>query len=226
MTTVEIPTQAQQSKHEQPPAGPVVLKGISWAVYEALLADLERSGQHVYLTYDRGTLEIMPPSPFHERYKTALGRLIETLSTELAIPTTGLGSTTFKREDLARGLEPDECYYVQHAPQMEGRFELDLLRDPPPDLAIEMDHTHHAKGRDGIYAALGVPEVWQFDGGRIRAFKRTHDGRYEAIEYSLAFPFLKVTELERFLQLARTTNDFRAAVAFRDWLRETQGPKP
>jgi len=202
----------------------VVLRGITWDLYESLRNATDRTGQRVYMTYDQGTLEIMAPSPFHERFKTALGRLIEMLSTELAIPTAGLGSTTIKREDLARGLEPDECYYVQHAAQMEGRLELDLRRDPPPDLAVEMDYTHHAKDRSKIYGSLGVPELWQFDSEHLLAFKRNPDGGYERIEYSIAFPFLKVAELERFLKIARQTNDFQAAMAFRDWLRQNHRP--
>lgn len=226
MTIAELPAQPMTpAAAEQPPLGPIVLKGISWAAYESLVADLERSGQHIYLTYDQGNLEIMPPSPFHERYKTVIGRLIETMSMEMGIPIAGLGSTTFKREDLARGLEPDECYYVQRVKEMRGKFEIDLLRDPPPDLAIEMDHTHHAKKRDGIYAALGVPEFWQYDGERLRAFRRDETGQYQPIEFSVAFPFLRVAELERFLRVARETDDYEAAVALRDWLRQTHGRK-
>src|SRR4051812_35754367 len=114
MTTTTLPPTAAQAPRplDPPPAAPIVLRGVSWDVYESLLGQLERAGQHLYLTYDRGNLEIMPPSPFHERYKTILGRMIETMSVELDIPIVGLGSTTCRREDLKRGLEPDECYYV------------------------------------------------------------------------------------------------------------------
>ena len=207
-------------------AQPVLLRGISWEVYEGLLADLERSNQKMYLTYDRGVLEIMPPSPFHERYKTLLGRFIEVMSLELDIPVYGLGSTTFKRQDLEKGLEPDECYYVQHEQLMGARTEIDLLQDPPPDLAIEMDHTHHAANRESIYAALGVPEIWQFNGTNLHGMVRTAAGAYEPIESSVAFPFLRLNDLERFLRLRGTMTQHQAVIEFRNWIRATYGRKP
>jgi Uma2 family endonuclease len=205
-------------------SGPIVLQGISWDVYESLLAQLERVRQRIYLTYDRGTLEIMPPSPFHEKYKTIIARLIETLSLELNIPIVSLGSTTFKREDLERGLEPDECYYVQHAARMSNRFELDMQVDPPPDLAVEMDYTHHAVDRDAVYGALGVPEIWQYDGNRLIASRRNDSGEYEPTETSVAFPFLLISDIARFVQMSRTAGEHAAVIAFRDWVRQTKGP--
>ena len=65
---------------------------------------------------------------------------------------------------LARGLAPDECYYIANAPQVAGRDHIDLRTDPPPDLAIEVDVTSSSLNRMGIYAALAVPEVWRLDG--------------------------------------------------------------
>jgi Uma2 family endonuclease len=197
----------------------ILLHGISWDVYEGLLNDLEQSNQKMYLTYDRGVLEIMPPSPFHERYKTLLGRFIEVISLELEIPIYGLGSTTFKRRELKKGLEPDECYYVQHEARMGAKTEIDLAQDPPPDLAIEMDYTHHAINRESVYAALGVPEIWQFNGSRLRGLRRSDGGTYEPIEVSIAFPFLRLSDLERFLQPSEGKSQHTAVVEFRDWLR-------
>jgi Uma2 family endonuclease len=205
---------------------PILLHGITWAVYEGLLRDLENSHQRMYLTYDRGTLEIMAPSSFHEQYKSVIDRLIGVLSLELNIPIASFGSTTFKREDIERGLEPDECYYIQHEPRMGTKFDLDLASDPPPDLAIEMDYTHHAIDRDDVYSALGVPEIWQFDGKRLIASKRNQAGQYEITDKSIAFPFLLISDIERFVLMARTHGQHMAVMAFRDWLRQTHLPKP
>lgn len=211
-------------RREPPPeGGPVILRGISWSTYEDLVDQLVRSKQRVYLTYDRGVLEIMSPSLFHERFKRLLGTLIDILRLELRIPVVALGSTTQKRVDLARGLEPDECYYVQHAPQMMARWELDLATDPPPDLAIEVDYTHHEIDREDVYAALGVPELWQFDGQSLRALLRGVDGAYHPTEVGAAFPFLRIADVDRFLKLARDDEE-RAIHAFRDWVRTTHGP--
>jgi Uma2 family endonuclease len=205
---------------------PILLHGITWAVYEGLLKDLENSRQKMYLTYDRGILEIMPPSSFHEQYKSVIDRLIGVLSLELNIPIASFGSTTFKREDIERGLEPDECYYIQHESRMGAKFDLNLASDPPPDLAIEMDHTHHAIDRDDVYSALGVPEIWQFDGERLIASKRNEAGQYETIKKSIAFPFLLISDFERFALMARKHGQHAAVMAFRDWLRQTHLPRP
>jgi Uma2 family endonuclease len=218
--TIDISTPESVATH------PVLLRGISWAVYESMLRDLERSGQRIYLTYDRGILEIMPPSPFHERYKRLIGRFIDTISLERGIPIVGLGSTTFRREDLERGVEPDECYYVQHEAEMGARFELDLRKDPPPDLAVEMEYTRHLLDRVSVYSALGVPEIWKYDGERLTGLQRGDEGGYHPITKSAAFPFLNLADVERFLNAARNQTEDVAVRAFRDWVRQNYAAKP
>jgi Uma2 family endonuclease len=225
MTTLAAPSQPTSTAvtgDDRPGDGPILLAGVSWRTYESLLADIERSGQHLYLTYDRGRLEIMPPSPFHERYKKLIDRLIDAINFEWEVPICALGSTTFRREDLSRGLEPDECYYVQHEAEMGAKERIDLSTDPPPDLAIEMDHSHHAIDRDDIYAALGVPEIWLFDGTRLRGFRRTADAAYAPITDSVAFPRLKLADLERFLVMGAAASQESAVRAFRQFLRDNR----
>src|SRR5882672_4703239 len=171
----------------------IVLHGVSWQTYETLLREIGE--QHIFLTYDRGDLEIMAPSNFHERYKKVVARLIEILTLELDIPIVSGGNTTFRREDLEKGLEPDECYYVQHEPQMRDKWEVDLSQDPPPDLVLEMDYTHHALDRESIYAALGVPELWRCNGNRLEVLLLGTNGAYQLSTKSLAFPFLPVDQI-------------------------------
>jgi Uma2 family endonuclease len=195
-----------------------VLHGVSWQTYEMLLRDIGE--QHVYLTYDRGELEVMAPSDFHERYKKIVGRLIETMTLELNIPIASVGSATFRREDVERGLEPDECYYVQHELQIRDNWKIDLRKDPPPDLAIEMDYTHHALDRESVYAALGVPEVWRFDGARLEVLVLSVSGSYESASKSRAFPFLPMDEFERFVLLAASTPETTLVRQFHDWVKQ------
>lgn len=199
----------------------IVLRGVSWSVYEALLRDL--ADQHVYLTYSGGDLELMSPSRRHETWKTRLGRLVENLAEELAIPMAPCGSTTFKREDLAKGLEPDECYYVQHEAAVRGDNEVDLSVAPPPDLVIEVDITYRALGREPIYAALGVPELWRFDGERLEFLALAADRSYQPLPRSLAFPMLSLSDLQRFVQMFRDgdKDDTSILRAFREWVRGT-----
>ena len=196
-----------------------VLHGISWSTYEALLQDL--GSQRVFLTYDRGELEIMPPLPIHERWTSVLRWLVEAISDELGISIKTYGSATFRREDLDRGLEPDSCYYVQHAPQMIAKDDLDLSKDPPPDLAVEVDITHRSIAREPIYAALRIPELWRFDRRRLCFLLLAGNGEYEEIARSTAFPFLDSTVASNFLATLPSGDDSTIRKIIRQWVRET-----
>src|SRR5258705_1908556 len=139
----------------------LLLEGISWDFYQTLLR--ETSERRLYMTYDEGRLEIMAPLPEHERIKTLIGGFIELISLERNIPMCRLGSTTFHRKRLAKGLEPDECYYIQHEQDVRGKKRIRLGFDPPPDLVVEVDISYRALNRERIYAAMGVPEIWHYD---------------------------------------------------------------
>jgi Uma2 family endonuclease len=116
----------------------LLLDGISWQFYERLLEEL--NDRPIRVTYDNGRLEIMRPVLPHELWRKRLGIMIGLMAVELDIEMEPLGQTTFKREDLEKGFEPDECYYIQHAEAVRGKDRLDLTIDPPPDLAVEVRH--------------------------------------------------------------------------------------
>ena len=145
--------------------------------------------------------------------------LFEAYADEISIEIEGLGSTTFDREDLQKGLEPDECYYVQNAHAVKGRQEFDFSVDPPPDLAIQIDISPPDVARQPIYAALGVPEFWKYDGNEVHFLKRTKEGQYVAADRSLAFPELPASELNRLLQVALADGQTAAVRALRGWSR-------
>ncbi len=196
----------------------MVLEGIRWKTYEALLEDL--AGQRLRLTYDRGALEIMSPRLDHEKYKTLLGRMVEAMTEELAIPLASAGSTTWKSLAKEKGLESDESYYVQNEPRMRGRLDFDPSEDPPPDLAIEVEITASALDRLGIYAALGVPEIWTYDGRKLSFLVLGRRGEYAAAVSSFAFGFLQPGDLERFLSKFQETDETTWIRGFRRWVRE------
>lgn len=87
---------------------------------------------------------------------------------ELDVDARRLGSKTFKREDLLKGFEPDSCFYIQHVEAISGKDEVDLNTDPPPDLVIEIDITSPSLPRLPIFAGVGVPEVWRYDGRQVQ----------------------------------------------------------
>lgn len=141
-----------------PPEQRVVLRNISWETYERLLAE-NADCSNPRLTYDRGILEIMSPSAEHAELSRAITLLVNVVTEELEIDVRGFGSTIFRREDLARGFEPDSCFYIQYVEDISGKSTLDFVIDPPPDLIIEVDLTNASLNKFSIYAQVGVPEI-------------------------------------------------------------------
>jgi Uma2 family endonuclease len=195
----------------------VILNHISWQTYQSLIIDFE-SEPAVRLTYDRGTLEIRMPLAPHETAKKILGRLIEAATEELDLEIRSLGSLTCNRQDLAKGLEPDQCYYIQHEPQVRGVASIDLGQRPPPDLAVEIDITSSSLNRFVIYADLGVPEIWRYDGRSLTMY-HLEDGEYLAIDRSVAIPALGTADICQFLGLSATMGENSLVKEFRQWLQ-------
>lgn len=181
-----------------PPEQKVILHGVSWRFYEQMQSELGDTNA-AHLAYDNGTLEITVPTFIHERPNRILADLVTTICVELGIDACNAGSTTFDREDLLKGCEPDTAFYIQNEPRIRGHLEIDLETDPPPDLVIEIDITHPSLDKLPIYAGLGVPEIWRSDGESV-SFYRLRGNAYEETEYSLALPILTSEITEDFLQ--------------------------
>jgi Uma2 family endonuclease len=195
----------------------VLFKNISWQTYRSLVKDFEQQPA-MRLTYDQGTLEIRMPLDPHETYKKLLGRLVEALTEELGIEIRSLGSRTCDREDLARGLEPDQCYYIQNEPLVWDKDQIDLTVDPPPDLAIEIDISSSSLDRFNIYIGLGVPEVWRYDGQTLTIY-HLENRQYLPCSHSTAFPLLAAVDIERFVELKKTTKENALVRLFREWVK-------
>jgi Uma2 family endonuclease len=164
----------------------VILHDVSWTTYEELLADLANQSA-VRLAYYQGTLEIMSPSTEHEIYNRIIALLVDILAEEIGVDIKRLGSSTFKRDDLKRGFEPDSCFYIQSFDRVKGKFHIDLANDPPPDLVVEVDVTSGSLNKFPIYAQVGVPEIWRYDGHELSIHKLT-GSNYIKAEQSSAFP--------------------------------------
>ena len=212
MTATLIPSQSSG----------ILLKNISWKTYESLLNELTQQ-RGIRLTYDRGNLEIMTPSAPHEGTKKILGRFVESVSEELNVEIRSLGSLTCRREDLARGLEPDQCYYIENEDVVWDKQQIDLNQDPPPDLVVEIDVTSSSIDRLSLYASLGVPEVWRYDGNRLIIYQLEAQ-EYTERDVSPTFPFLSQVEMLRFLELRRTTKENALIRLFREWVRSQIQP--
>jgi Uma2 family endonuclease len=193
------------------------LGGVPWDAYVLLREAPEN--YHVRMTYDRGALEIMSPSKRHEQAACMIGRLVDAWGEELGIPVASCRTMTLRREDLERGVEPDNCYYIQHESVMRARTELDLSSDPPPDLAIEIELSRHAIDKPALYAALGVHELWRFDGRRLAVYRLGPKGRYAKRAASRALPGFPLDEAERILGQLGTESDSSLAMSFRQRVR-------
>ena len=166
----------------------------------------------------------MSPLRKHDGVKSILGWLIETLAVELDIPCESLGSTTWKREDLLKGIEADECYYFENASKLVPNQEIDLKVAPPPDLAVEVDVTSESINRLPIYAALGVREVWRYQRGVLEIWTLDDNGALEKSTVSRNFPFLDMNKFVEFLHLSKSMIHLRGMERFQEWVRTEVRP--
>lgn len=201
-----------------PPEQRVILHNISWETYERLLVEHEETSGTRF-TYDEGTLQIMVLSAEHERANRTLALFVEVLAEEAGIDVDNVGSNTFKRESLRKGFEPDTAFYIASAPQVEGKRRIDLTIDPPPDLVIEIDITHGSLNKLPIFAAVGVPEVWRYDGAQVTIFKLV-SGNCVTAEESAALPKVTGEILTRFMRASETEKRTAWLRQVRAWARE------
>jgi Uma2 family endonuclease len=195
-----------------------VLPNISWQTYQSLTKDFDQEPA-IRLTYDQGLLEIRMPLDPHETYKKLLGRLVEAATEELDIEIRSLGSRTCYRQDLAKGLEPDQCYYIQNEALVRNVDQIDLNRFPPPDLALEIDITSSSMNRMSIYAALAIPEVWRYNGQSLSILK-LQNSDYVSQDRSSAIPVLTAEAILRFLSLKSSIGETSLIKQFRQWVKE------
>jgi Uma2 family endonuclease len=212
VTTTSTPVEQQTT-----PENRVILKGVSWSTFKALLADVgdDRAWR---IAYDEGVLEIRMPLEEHEEPKRLIESFVEAIVDELEIELRSLGSLTLEREDLTRAVEPDSCFYIQNESLVRGR-NINLPNDPPPDLAIESDYTNSSVNKFTIYAAIGVPEIWRYRRESLQVYQLV-EGKYEMCDRSLAFPFLPVAEIPGFIEQSRTVGQRAAVRLFRQRIKE------
>jgi Uma2 family endonuclease len=184
----------------------VLLCDVPWEAYVAFRDAVNTPG--VRMTYIEGLLEIMTPLPAHDYAKTTIARLVEMFAIERDVPLNGYGSTTFRKEAKARGLEPDECYCLAHT-----------LKDVP-DIAIEVVLTSGGIEKLPVYEGLGVREVWFWENDAFHLHALRISG-YEAIRSSELVPSL---DLEVLATFARRPDQHEAVKAYRDWLRGQPQP--
>ncbi len=195
----------------------VLLRNISWETYERLLSEnVNTLGTR--FAYDEGLLEIMVVSSGHESPNRSIADLIVITALESGKDYWPAGSTTFQRKDLEKGFEPDSCYYFAQADRVRGNDNLDLAVDPPPELVIEVDMTRSSLNRFRIFAAVGVSEVWRYDGERVSMF-RLENEEYSEVSASVALPPLTAAKVTEFLEQSRSAKRPEWLSQVRAWVR-------
>jgi Uma2 family endonuclease len=177
----------------------LVLSGVSWATYVMLRDSLDHT--NVRMTYLEGVLEIMSPSKRHEIEKKHFARFLELFCAERDIPLYPYGSTTWRSEPKARGLEADECY---------ARSDREL-----PEIALEVIVSHGSLDKLEVYRGLGIREVWLLEAGACTVLS-LRDAGYVEIPASEVFPEV---DLVRLVHYAMRPDHHVAVRAYRDELR-------
>jgi Uma2 family endonuclease len=194
----------------------MTFRNLDWNAFKQI-QNLLTERTRARFTYDNGVLEITMPLEGHERSARLIELFIRVLVVELGMKVKTMGSTTLDREDLLKSAEPDNGYYIQNF-ALVADHEVDLNVDPAPDLVVEVDITNTNVNKNKLYASMGVPEFWRFN-GRLWQILQLTDGVYVECDRSPTFPIIEKTDLYQFLETA-LLDEVTAEVNFRQWVRQ------
>jgi Uma2 family endonuclease len=201
-----------------------ILRGITWKTY-VKLRDNENNF-HTRMSYLDGTLILMSPEYLHDRHGWKLALVVSEVTEALRIPCQGTATTTLRRPGpgpkKGTGKEPDYGFYFRENDlRMRNKDEINLDVDPPPDLAIEIDHKADSTKALKLHARLGIPEVWRYKTKKKTLwFGRLAGETYETIERSLNLPKLTPTLVLRALDEAKRLGESDWKPWLRDWARD------
>jgi Uma2 family endonuclease len=197
----------------------LLLTGVEYSDFEELTVWRDDNRRWaIRFAYDHGMLEIMVNTNTHERYRKIIALLIEIWMQETGVRYVPSGQLTDKREDLDKGFEPDECYYIQNCDKVLGTREINFTQDPPPDLAVEAEFSRSVLARLPIYAAFKVPEIWRYDREQLIVLLLGPDGNYQEMMTSRALPNLPLSHLSTFLEMATSVDYGTISREFKTWI--------
>ena len=108
---------------------------------------------------------------------------------------------------------------MQSAGLIGNRLDIGFEIDPPPDIAVEIDLHRDSISKFSIYAALGVGEVWRYD-GEVLKIDLLEGADYIPANQSRALPILTSEILTDFLRRMREAGDFQALFEFDEWIQK------
>lgn len=194
----------------------IILRDVSWKLYQQLTKEHEDQSAPRFI-YNEGNLEIYMPSQKHEKKAEFLGDVVKTIAEEREIEILSIRSTTFKKDDKEKGVEPDGCFYLQNYEQVFGMEKINL-ETFPPDLVIEVDIFSPSINRFPIYAEFKVPEIWRYKNDEVK-IHLFDGGNYIESEESFALPKVTNTLLTHWLAESETTKRSAWMKDLRNWER-------
>jgi len=195
----------------------VLLENITWQTFKTLLGEMgsERANR---IFYHQGNIEIMTPQKPHENANRLIEVFVGVLCEELGLEVNRVGSLTLTRDDLEYGAEPDSSYYIQNELLVREKEKIDLAFDPPPDLVLEVEYSRPKIDKLKLYAAMGIPEFWRYNGTTLKIYILTN-GEYSETQVSPTFPAIQITEIPRFIVESNKIGQISATRAFRNWVK-------
>jgi Uma2 family endonuclease len=190
----------------------ILVPDASWTLYEGFVRNLPETSP-IRTAFDGRDMEIMVKGPVHDHLAERLGLFVMAVAGQLGIRIIPQGETTWIRPEIERGIEADKCYYldpekIASALAALSRRVNDVAAYPNPDLAIEVDISVPKADRAGIYAALGVAELWIFDGETLTIGRLDEQGHYQAVQQS-GFLRVRADQVPRWLT-AEDVSDYDA----------------
>lgn len=206
------------SKIDIPPGGTVILKAQTWDDYETVLATRQDQAS-LKISFSASTQEIriMSPLPKHANNSAILVDLVKALLRFYGLDWHDFDPVTLKKLQQ-KGLEPDHCFYIQNYASILGRDRIDLDRDPPPDLALEVDLTSFSSIDD--YEAIAIPELWIYRDRTLKIYVM-EEGHYQAVNHSRLFPDIPLSEIiPTYIERAWTVGSSVVLREFERYLKE------
>lgn len=194
----------------------VILQGLSWDAYNRIIKDYENRSAPRF-TYIEGTLEIYMPTQKHEERNRFFELFVSAVAEERDLDIRSLGSTIFRKEGIEKAVEPDSCFYLQHAAQIAGNRKINLEKDPPPDLVVEVDITSPSLERFPVYAEFKVPEIWRDYKDEVQIFV-LRGKKYSKVEESTVLSGVKAEVINRFLTESQTNRRSTWLKKLREWV--------
>lgn len=196
----------------------VILSNVAWKTFTRFVAEAMNKISNPRFYFDEGNLLIMSVSPEHEYYNRIIASLMDILAEQFGKNWLALGSTTYTKDDIEKGFEPDSCFYFSNIEKMRGVKRLDMNIHPAPDLIVEVDITSLSTFRQHIFAAFGVPEIWRFDGEKMSILK-LENNKYVEIADSLALPKVTPEILTDFVDKSETLSRLEWISEVRTWAK-------